>query len=66
MQPLTIAQVKVSVWVQEREQASALETMEAPLRRASACLGHRPPEARRPNDDQMPRHRRDQRPKRRT
>ena len=54
---------QVLAWEQEQEQASALETMAAPLRRASACLGHRPLEAQRPGDDQTPRHRPDQRPR---
>ena len=51
LQPLVLAQVQVLAWEQELEQASALETTAAPLPRASACLGHRPPEAQRPSDD---------------
>ena len=70
LQPLMLAQAQVLAWEQEQEQeqeqASALETMVAPLQRASACLDHRPPEAQRPSDDQMPRHHPDQRPRIRT
>ena len=66
LQPLVLAQAQVLAWEREREQASALETMAAQLRRASACLGHRPPEARHPSDDQTPRHRPAQRPRSRT
>ena len=57
---------QVLAWEQEQEQASALETMAAPLRRASACLGHPPPEAQHSRDDQTLRHRPDQRPRSRT
>ena len=60
------AQAHVLMREQAREQVSALETMAAPLRRASACLGHRPPEAQRSSDDQTLRHRPDQRPRSRT
>ena len=72
LQPLVLAhaqalaQKQEQEQEQEQEQASALETMAAPLRRASACLGHRPPEAQRPGDDQTLRHRPDQRPRSRT
>ena len=66
IQPLMLAQVQALALEREQEQASALETMAAPLRRASACLGHRPPEAQCPSDDQTPRHRPDQRPRSRT
>ena len=45
---------------------SALETMAAPLRIAPACLGHRPPEAQPPSDDQMPHHHPAQHPRNRT
>ena len=66
LQPPVLAQVQVLAWEQELEQASALETTVAPLPRASACLGHRPPEARHPSDDRTLRHRPDQRPRSRT
>ena len=46
---------------------SVPETMVVQLRAAPpACLGHRPPEAQRPSDDQMPRHHPDQHPRNRT
>jgi hypothetical protein len=61
-----LAQVQVLAWAQEREQASALETMVAPLRTALSCLGHRLPEAQRPSDDQTPRRHPDQRSRNRT
>ena len=60
------AQVLAQEREREREQASALETMVALLRRATPCLGHRPPEAQRLGDDQTLRHRPDQRPRTRT
>ena len=60
------AQAHVLMREQAREQVSALETMAAPLRRASACLGHPPPEAQHSRDDQTLRHRPDQRPRSRT
>ena len=63
---LMLAQVQVLAQEREREQVSALETMVAPLRTAPACLGHRPPEAQRPIDDQIPRRHLDQRPRNRT
>ena len=66
IQPLMLAQVQALALEREQEQASALETMAAPLRRASACLGHRPPEAQRSSDDQTLRHRPDQHPRSRT
>ena len=66
LQPLVLAQAQVLAFEQEQEQVSALQTMVAPLRRASACLGHRPPEAQRPSDDQTPPHRPVQHPRSRT
>jgi len=63
---LTLAQAQALAWEQEQEQVSALETMAAPLRRGPACLDRRPPEARRPGDDQMLRRHPDQRPRNRT
>ena len=70
LQPLMLAQAQVLAWEQEQEQeqeqASALETMAAPLQRASACLDHRPPEAQRPSDDQTLHRHPDQHPSNRT
>jgi hypothetical protein len=68
LQPLMLAQAQVLTWEQEQEQeqASALETMAAPLQRASACLDHRPPEAQRPSDDQTLHRHPDQHPSNRT
>ena len=45
---------------------SVPETMVVQLRTAPACLGHRPPEAQRPSDDQMPRRHPDPHPRNRT
>ena len=63
---LLLMLAQVQVLAQEWEHVSALETMVAPIRTALSCLGHRPPEAQRPSDDQTPRRHPDQRPRNRT
>ena len=55
----------VLVIVLALEPESARGTVVLPPR-ARACLDHRPPEAQRSSDDQMPRHHPDQRPRNRT